>query len=362
MDLLGRLGGLEARYEELARVISDQRGSVNPMEYKALTRKYARLGKVVDLYRKLRKTHEQLGEVEQLLAEGDSDLATLAQQEKEQLAREKTALESRLYDLLGSSSDEGRKGVIVEVRAGAGGDEAALFAGDLLRMYQRYAQSQGWVVEVLSSSESGRGGYKEVVFSVEGEGAYRWLKYESGVHRVQRVPVTEAQGRIHTSTVTVAVLPEVDEVEVKIDPAELRIDTFRSSGPGGQHVNKTDSAVRITHIPSQIVVSCQDEKSQHKNRHRAMKILMARLYERKKQEQEDQIHEMRRSQVGTGERSEKIRTYHFPESRVTDHRIKVTLHDLKTLLDGRLDKIIRPLLETEQERAVEKEIAELAAT
>ncbi|MBI2060533.1 MAG: peptide chain release factor 1 [Nitrospirae bacterium] len=360
MELVSRLGGVEERYEELARQLSNQQSVVNPREYKQLTQRYARLGKLVDIFRKLKKTHEQLRGVEQLLAENDTELAVLARQEREDLTREKSSLESRLITMLNEGGSGHDKGVILEIRAGAGGEEAALFAADLLRMYQRFSALRDWEFEVLSASDTGKGGYKEVIAAVEGASAYAHLKYESGVHRVQRVPVTESQGRIHTSTVTVAVLPEVDEVEVKIDPGELRLDTFRASGPGGQHVNKTDSAVRLTHVPTGIVVTCQDEKSQHKNKGRAMKILMARLYDLKQQEQKSEISRMRRSQVGTGERSEKIRTYHFPESRVTDHRIKLTLYDLKTFLDGEMAKIIVPLMEVDQNRVVEEQIQELS--
>lgn len=360
VDLLTRLGGIEVRYEDLARQISSPETVSNPRQYKLLTQRYARLGKLVELVRHLKRAHQQIREVDQLLAESDSDLAALAHQEKEQLTREMEGLETRLLELLHDEGSDVDRGVILEIRAGAGGEEAALFVADLLRMYQRYGQLKGWDFEILSSSQSGKGGFKEVVASVEGSRAYAGMKYESGVHRVQRVPMTEAQGRIHTSTVTVAVLPEVDEVEIRIDPVELRVDTYRASGPGGQHVNKTDSAVRITHLPTGLVVTCQDEKSQHKNRGRAMKILMARLHDLRQQEQASQISRLRKSQVGTGERSEKIRTYHFPENRLTDHRIKLTVHDLRTLLDGHLDKVVSALAESERKKVVEEQIEELS--
>jgi peptide chain release factor 1 len=273
----------------------------------------------------------------------EADIRELVEAELQDLAVEREKMEEELMLLLLPRNPADEKDIILEVRAGTGGDEAALFAAELVRMYSRYAESQGWKVEVLSSHLTGVGGVKEAILGIEGRGAYSRLKFESGVHRVQRVPVTESSGRIHTSTVTVAVLPEAEEVEVQIDPKELRIDVFRSTGPGGQSVNTTDSAVRITHLPTGMVVSCQDEKSQHKNRAKALKVLRARLLELARAEKEAEISQARRLQVGTGDRSERIRTYNFPQGRVTDHRIGLTLHSLQRILEGELAELIGPL-------------------
>jgi len=273
----------------------------------------------------------------------EADIRELVEAELQDLAVEREKMEEELMLLLLPRDPADEKDIILEVRAGTGGDEAALFAAELVRMYSRYAESQGWKVEVLSSHLTGVGGVKEAILGIEGRGAYSRLKFESGVHRVQRVPVTESSGRIHTSTVTVAVLPEAEEVEVQIDPKELRIDVFRSTGPGGQSVNTTDSAVRITHLPTGMVVSCQDEKSQHKNRAKALKVLRARLLELARAEKEAEISQARRLQVGTGDRSERIRTYNFPQGRVTDHRIGLTLHSLQRILEGELAELIGPL-------------------
>jgi len=278
-----------------------------------------------------------------LLLEYDKEMQTLAKAELEMLEPIKIELEKKLEILLLPKDPNDEKNILLEIRAGTGGDEASLFASDLFRMYSKYAESQGWKIEVLNTSWTGVGGLKEIILMISGIRVYSQLKYESGVHRVQRVPKTEAQGRIHTSAVTVAVLPEADEVEVNIKPEDIKIDVFRSSGPGGQSVNTTDSAVRITHIPSGAVVSCQDEKSQHKNKAKALKILRARLYDLEQQKQEKERSEHRKSQIGTGDRSEKIRTYNFPQSRVTDHRIGLTLHSLQNILEGHLEELIPPL-------------------
>ena len=286
------------------------------------------------------------------MEENDEAMRELVKDELVSLRERKEALETKLKFLILPKDPNDAKNVIVEIRAGTGGDEAALFAAELSRMYTRYAESRGWRVELMSSSPTGLGGYKEIILSIEGQGAYSRLKFEGGVHRVQRVPVTEGSGRIHTSTVTVAVLPEADEVELVIDPKEIRIDVFRSSGPGGQSVNTTDSAVRITHIPTGIVISCQDEKSQHKNRAKGMKILRARLLEKKQDEQASEIAASRKSMVGSGDRSERIRTYNFPQGRLTDHRINLTIYQLERVMEGQIDEVVEGLITHYQAEAL----------
>jgi len=281
-------------------------------------------------------------------------MQALFEEEIAELKPKKEKLQERLPIMLLPDDPNDEKNVIVEIRAGAGGDEAALFAADLYRMYTRYAESKGWKVEVMSANESGTGGFKEIIFTIEGTDIFKYLKYESGVHRVQRVPSTESSGRIHTSTATVAVLPEAEEVDVEINTNDLTIDTFRSSGPGGQSVNTTDSAIRITHKPTGLTVSCQDEKSQHKNKAKAMRILRARLQEKKEQEKQQERAEARKSQVGTGDRSEKIRTYNFPQGRVSDHRINLTIHQLDKILDGDLDPVVEALIEEDNIKRLEK--------
>lgn len=315
-----------------------------------LARERAELQELVDTYRRFKSVEQQLADTRLLLAEDgqDPELAELAREEIGRLEEEQASLEQQLRVLLLPADPNDAKNVIVEIRAGTGGDEAGLFAADLYRMYSRWAEEHNLKVDMLSSNETGIGGLKEVIFSVKGRGAYSRLKHESGVHRVQRVPVTESQGRIHTSTATVAVLPEMSEVEVEIRPEDIRIDVFRAGGPGGQSVNTTDSAVRVTHLPTGLVVSCQDEKSQLQNRARALQILRARLYAMESQRQMEQQTEARRSQVGTGERSEKVRTYNFPQNRVTDHRVGLTLHRLDSVLAGDLDELIVALLDEEQ--------------
>ena len=303
----------------------------------------AEISKLVETYRSYKRVQEEISESRALLAEGDEEIRTLAKAEIQALQDRAAALEQELKILLLPKDPRDHKNVLLEIRAGAGGEEAALFVADLFRMYSKFAERNHWRVEIMSQNATGLGGFKEIIAMVEGRGAFSRLKYESGVHRVQRVPVTEASGRIHTSTVTVAVLPEADEIDIEINPNDLRIDVFRSSGPGGQSVNTTDSAVRITHLPTGMVVTCQDEKSQHKNKAKALKVLRARLLEQAQAEQHDEISQERRSQVGTGDRSERIRTYNFPQNRVTDHRLNLTLYRLDRILEGELDEIIDAL-------------------
>jgi peptide chain release factor 1 len=344
IDLLERLRAIEQRYQEIVQQMGDPRVLADPQRFQKLAKTHADLETVVEAYRRYRALLTDADEARTLLqGAAEPDLRELAEAELRDLAVMQAQLEEELKLRLLPRDPADEKDVILEVRAGAGGEEAALFAAELVRMYSRFAESQGWRVEVLSSHQTGVGGVKEAILGIEGRGAYSRLRFESGVHRVQRVPVTESGGRIHTSTVTVAVLPEAEEVEVQIDPKDLRIDVFRSTGPGGQSVNTTDSAVRITHVPTGTVVSCQDEKSQHKNRAKAMKVLRARLLERARAEQEAEISQARREQVGTGDRSERIRTYNFPQGRVTDHRVGLTLYNLQRILEGELDDLIAPL-------------------
>jgi peptide chain release factor 1 len=348
-----RLEEVEHRYETLSHLLSQPEVIHNQTELQKVAKEYAELGRVVDLYRKLKKLEEEIRENRILMeSEEDEELKRLAKEEVARLLEEKGRVERDLRIALLPKDPNDEKNILLEIRAGTGGEEAGLFAADLFRMYAKYAEKQNWKVEILSRHYTGVGGFKEIIALIEGKGVYSRLKYESGVHRVQRVPITESQGRIHTSTVTVAILPEAEEVEVEIDPNDLRIDIFRSSGPGGQSVNTTDSAVRITHLPTGIVVSCQDEKSQHKNKAKALKILRARLLEKARQEKEKEISEKRRNQVGTGERSERIRTYNFPQGRVTDHRIGLTLYRLDEILEGDLDEIIDSLITYYQTEAL----------
>lgn len=343
-DLLERLKGVEQRFQGIVRQMGDPAVIGDQPRFQRLAKSHADLEPVVEGYRRYRKLLVAAEEAKAMLQVGaEADIRELVEAELQDLAVEREKMEEELMLLLLPRDPADEKDIILEVRAGTGGDEAALFAAELVRMYSRYAESQRWKVEVLSSHLTGVGGVKEAILGIEGRGAYSRLKFESGVHRVQRVPVTESSGRIHTSTVTVAVLPEAEEVEVQIDPKELRIDVFRSTGPGGQSVNTTDSAVRITHLPTGMVVSCQDEKSQHKNRAKALKVLRARLLELARAEKEAEISQARRLQVGTGDRSERIRTYNFPQGRVTDHRIGLTLHSLQRILEGELAELIGPL-------------------
>ncbi len=348
--MIDRLAELEARYDEISRLLSTPEAAANPAQLADHGRELSRLEPVVRGLQEWRAIREELDGARVMAEDPDDEMRAMARDEIERLAARSDELEGELRLLLIPTDPNDARDVIVEVRAGAGGDEAALFAADLFRMYARYAERRRWKMEVMTTSESEAGGVKEIIAEVRGDGAYSRLKYESGVHRVQRVPATEAQGRIHTSTATVSVLPEADEVEVQIDEKDLRVDVYRSSGPGGQSVNTTDSAVRITHLPTGLVVAIQDEKSQHKNRAKAMSVLRARLLEAEQDRQAAERGEERRSQVGTGERSEKIRTYNFPDDRVTDHRIGLTVHNLPGLLEGDLDRVIEPLVAADQAR------------
>ncbi|PYS75012.1 MAG: peptide chain release factor 1 [Acidobacteria bacterium] len=341
--MLDKLAQIETRYEELANELSSPELLSNPSAYAKAAKQHRSLGEIVEKYRAWKSLNEQLTGARELAATEDQDMRELAQIEIESLQAQLEQTDSDLKFLLIPQDPNDEKNVILEIRAGTGGDEASLFAADILRMYARYAERQRWKMEILDASETGIGGVKEAVALIEGEKVYSKLKHESGVHRVQRVPQTEASGRIHTSAITVAVLPEAEEVDVKIDPKDLRIDTFCSSGPGGQSVNTTYSAVRITHLPTNVVVSMQDEKSQIKNREKAMRVLRARLQEIEEQKQHEAIASDRRSMVGSGDRSEKIRTYNFKENRVTDHRIGLTIHQLDQVMDGSLDAIIEAL-------------------
>ena len=346
--MLDKLEKAEENYEKIEERLSDPDVVSDPEGYAALMKEYSALTPVITEYRRLKEAQKAMKDAEELMKENDAELAEMAEAEFYEKRDEIEKLTESLKILLLPKDENDGKNVIVEIRGGAGGDEAALFAADLMRMYAMYAETKRWKCEILSTSETDIGGYKEVSFAINGEGAYSRLKFESGVHRVQRIPSTESGGRIHTSTVTVAVLPEVEEVEVEIHPNDLRIDVFRAGGPGGQCVNTTDSAVRITHIPTGVVVSCQDEKSQHKNKDKAMKILRSRVYDIFLQQQNDAISAERKSQVGTGDRSERIRTYNFTQGRVTDHRIGLTLHRLEAILNGDLDEIIDALITTDQ--------------
>lgn len=347
--VLDKVAAIERRYEELNQLMAEPAVAADPLRLAELAREQAELEEIVGVYRAYRAAEAELADARLLTEDGaDPELAELARAEIERLEPQQAARLQQLQRLLLPKDPNDDKNVIVEIRAGTGGDEAGLFAADLFRMYSRWAEAHGYKIELLSHHETGIGGFKEVIFQVRGRGAYSRLKYESGVHRVQRVPITEAQGRIHTSTATVAVLPEADEVDVEIRPEDIRIDVFRATGPGGQSVNTTDSAVRITHLPTGIVVSCQDEKSQLQNRAKAMAILRARLYQMEQERQMAERSEARRSQVGTGERSEKIRTYNFPQNRVTDHRIGMTVYRLTEVLNGDLDEFIEELATREQ--------------
>ncbi|NLM55626.1 MAG: peptide chain release factor 1 [Firmicutes bacterium] len=347
--MLEKLESLEAKYEELNKKLGDPEVIGDPNAYKRLAKAHAELEEIVNEFRSYKSVLQDLEDARAMLREdNDPEFTAMLRDEVDSLESRQEELERRLQILLLPKDPNDEKNVIMEIRGGTGGEEAALFAGTLFRMYSRYAEEQRWNVEIMSSNPTELGGFKEVIFMIEGKGAYSRLKFESGVHRVQRIPTTESGGRIHTSTATVAVLPEAEEVEVNIDPNDLRIDVYRSSGPGGQSVNTTDSAVRITHLPTGLVVSCQDEKSQHKNRDKAMKILRARLYDLAKEEAEREQAAARRSQVGTGERSERVRTYNYPQGRVTDHRIGLTLYKLDAILDGDLDEIIDALITARQ--------------
>ena len=348
-SIRSRLDQLSDRFEEITALLSQPEIQANGERFRELSREYAHLEPIVATYRDYQKTAEELSEAEALLEDSDPELRNLAREEIGRAKARLQQLEKELQILLLPRDPRDARSVFLEIRAGTGGAEAALFAGDLLRMYSRYAEKRGWRVEIIAESPGEHGGYKEVILKISGPDVYSRLKFEAGTHRVQRVPETESQGRIHTSACTVAVLPEVEEVDkVEINPAELRIDTFRSSGAGGQHVNTTDSAVRITHLPTGIVVECQDERSQHKNKARAMSLLKARLLAAEQARREAEQARSRRLQVGSGDRSERIRTYNFPQGRVTDHRINLTLYKLDEILEGNLDDLIVPLIQHHQ--------------
>jgi peptide chain release factor 1 len=353
--MLEKLQQLEERYEELTRLISDPEVISNQEEWRKHTKAHAALEDVVTVFREYKRVLQNIKDNEELLEEGqDPELNELIEADMEELKTKEAELEHRLKVLLLPKDPNDEKNVIIEIRGGTGGEEAALFAADLLKMYTRYAEKNGWKVEMLSANYTDIGGFKEAIVMIEGKGAYSRLKFESGVHRVQRVPTTESGGRIHTSAATVAVLPEAEEVDIEIDPNELRIDIFCSSGPGGQSVNTTQSAIRITHIPTGIVVSCQDEKSQHKNKDKAMKVLRARLLEKAQEEQQGEMANARRTMVGSGDRSERIRTYNFPQGRVTDHRIGLTSYRLEEVLMGELDEFIAALITSDQAEKLKK--------
>ncbi len=344
-----KLSFIEERFTQLAEKISDPAVIADQETWRKLCKEHSDITPIVEKYRAYKKAKDSVEEAKMLLPDTqDKEFRSLLEEEITEGQKQIASLSDELKILLLPKDPNDEKNVIVEIRGGAGGDEAALFAGDLFRMYSMYAESRRWKNEILNQNATDMGGFKEISFSIQGEGAYSRLKFESGVHRVQRIPATESGGRIHTSTVTVAVLPEVEEVEVDINPNDLRIDVFRAGGPGGQCVNTTDSAVRITHLPTGLVVSCQDEKSQHKNKDKAMKILRSRLYDLVQSEQQAQIAQERKSQVGTGDRSERIRTYNYPQGRVRDHRVGLTLHRLDSILDGDLDEIIDTLITTHQ--------------
>jgi len=338
--MFDKLIGVEDRFIEIEKHLSDPKIVNDRNAYQTYVREHAELNKIVPVYRQYKQTLQDLDESQDLLKDADPDIKDLARDEIAILNREKENLETKLKKLLLPKDPNDEKNVIVEIRAGTGGEEAALFSGDLYRMYSRYAESRNWKIDVITHHPTGVGGLKEIIAMIQGKGAYSVFKYESGTHRVQRVPATETQGRVHTSAVTVAVLPEADEVDVEIDSSELKIDVYRSTGPGGQSVNTTDSAVRITHLPSGLVVTCQDEKSQLKNKLKAMKVLRARLLDQMIMEQNEKRSEERKSQVGTGDRSGRIRTYNYPQGRVTDHRIGLTLYKLEHILQGNIDELI----------------------
>ncbi len=351
--MFDKLRGVEERFAEIEVLLSDPGVFKDQESFRKYTREHAELGKIVSVFRTYKKVSGDLEESMEMLKDGDAEIKELAREEVNALSLKKEKLDKELKKLLMPKDPYDDKNVLIEIRAGTGGEEAGLFAGVLFRMYSRYAENRGWKLEIMSSHPAGAGGFKEIITMIQGDGAYSRFKYESGTHRVQRVPETEAQGRIHTSAVTVAVLPEAEDVEVHIDPNELRIDVYRSAGPGGQSVNTTDSAVRVTHLPTGLVVICQDEKSQWKNKAKAMKVLRARLLDRMVQEQQDKRSEERKSQVGTGDRSGRIRTYNFPQGRVTDHRVGLTLYQLENILQGNIDEIIDELTTFYQAQALQ---------
>jgi peptide chain release factor 1 len=344
-SILSKLENLSERLQELNALLADADTIANQNRFRELSQEYAQLKPVADGYEQYRAALADIASAEEMLGEDDAEMREMAEEELKAAKARRDALALELQKLLLPKDPNDDKNIFLEIRAGTGGDEAAIFSGDLFRMYSRYAELRRWKVEVMSESPGEHGGYKEIIARIEGQGAYSRLKFESGAHRVQRVPETESQGRIHTSACTVAVMPEVDEVEaVDINPADLKVDTFRASGAGGQHVNRTDSAIRITHLPTGIVVECQDERSQHKNRAKAMAVLQARIYSAELEKQQSEQAAARKSLVGSGDRSERIRTYNYPQGRVTDHRINLTLYKLDEVLQGELDEVIEPLI------------------
>ena len=343
-SIIQKLEAIRGRHEEISMELTEMEVAGNQGRYTSLSKEYAQLEPIVKKFNEYRRAAEDLSSTRELLNDKDESLKLMAMEEIETAEQDIERLEVELQTLLLPKDPHDQNNVYLEIRAGTGGDEAAIFAGDLFRMYSRYAESKKWKLEVIHKSEGEHGGYKEIIAKISGAGVYSNLKFESGAHRVQRVPVTESQGRVHTSAATIAIMPEVSEIDdVHIDPADLRIDIFRASGAGGQHVNKTDSAIRITHFPTGVVVECQDERSQHKNRARAMSLLSARLLDHERKKQSDRQAETRRNLVGSGDRSERIRTYNFPQGRITDHRINLTLYKLDEMMQGNLDQLIQPL-------------------
>ncbi len=344
-----KLQAAENRYEEINHKLSDPQVIANQDEYRALMKEHSELDEIVQKYREYKSVNKEIDDAKGMLEDKlDKDFRDMVEDELKEALEKIEVIKKELKILLIPKDPNDEKNIIVEIRGGAGGEESALFAGVLFRMYTRYAERKGWRTEIMDSNPTELGGFKEVIFSIEGRGAFSRLKFESGVHRVQRVPATEASGRIHTSTTTVAVLPEVEEVDVDINPNDLQIDTYRAGGAGGQHINKTESAIRITHIPSGLVVTCQDERSQYKNKDKAMKVLRSRLYNLAQEQQNSEVAMERKSQVGTGDRSERIRTYNYPQGRVTDHRINLTLYKIEEILDGDMEEIIDALITTDQ--------------
>lgn len=354
--MIERLTQLEKRYQELETLLASPEVASTPEQYQKYAKEHSSLREIIGKFQEYRKTREEIRDLEEMLKRRDQepDIACMAELELEEVRKKYKEYESALEEMLIGEDPDSNKDVIMEIRAGTGGLEASIFAAELFRMYSRYAASQGWRVETLTTSVSEAGGFKEIICSISGSGVYRKLKYEIGVHRVQRVPVTEASGRVHTSTVTVAVLPEAEEVDIKIVPEDIRVDVFRSSGAGGQSVNTTDSAVRLTHIPTGLVVTCQDERSQLKNKNKAFRVLRTRLMDAARQQQEEKKANQRRSQIGTGDRSEKIRTYNFADRRITDHRIGFSLHNLSVYLGGEMEEMIQALLKIEKEKKLKQ--------
>ncbi|UCC56787.1 MAG: peptide chain release factor 1 [Gammaproteobacteria bacterium] len=348
-SIISKLEGIEERHSEVSALLADAETIADQDRYRQLSMEYAQLTPVINSFQAYRRARDDVRSAQEMLGDPDPDMQAMAGEELARATQQAEALELELQKLLLPKDPHDNSNIFLEIRAGTGGDEAALFAGDLFRMYTRYAEQRKWQIEILSESPGEHGGYKEIIARLIGQGAYSRLKFESGAHRVQRVPETESQGRIHTSAATVAVLPEADEVDpIEINPSDLKVDTFRASGAGGQHVNKTDSAIRLTHLPTGIVVECQDERSQHKNRAHAMSLLAARLLNAEREKQKTEESEARRSLVGSGDRSERIRTYNFPQGRMTDHRINLTLYKLDEIMTGNLDAVIEPLIHENQ--------------